>query len=384
MASNLSAEEIVQDVKISHNIIQIHVRHEAVDLADTYANAIKAAYTGTQKIIIDFASESFFCVSAHPNNSNDIYFNRLHQLIDSTGIPYDNFEFYNGNLLNNRMYECWRNQYKITNKISTVGFRLHWAYVVKRFHRAVDSNTTNVKPLYFCCFNGAPRRHRELAVKMLWDRRLFGKGIVTLVSSCAQLKRNLCKAGYNSLANMLPLAVDRYSEFTEIRSHNAKLDNSFYNSFSNTYFDFITETLYGESQATSALDVVLKENPWWKEIFFTEKTFRSFYYKRPFLLFGSAHSLQALRDLGFKTFDCLFDESYDTVESWKDRLQHIVQQLDDLCNTTSLEELHQKIQSTEVQSILEHNYNRFFELADRSNIALLPSSMAFTKYEKSL
>ncbi len=383
MSFTLSAEDIAKDVTITDDTILIRARFEATDLSFTYSNIIKSAYTG-QRVIFDFAAESFFCTLSMPSGSNDIYYNRLHQLIDNTGIPYNNFEFYSGNILNNSMYECWRKQYNVTNKIKKVGFRLHWAYVVKRHHGIVDTHSDQVKPLYFCCFNASPRRHRVLAVKMLWDCKLMDKGVVTFVSGDENLKKSLCADGYTQLAGMLPLSVDGHADFTHIQPHGGNFNAGFYNSFSDTYFDIITETLYGEGHGTSALDAVLAENTWWKEIFLSEKTFRSFYYKRPFMLFSSVHSLQVLKDLGFKTFDCIFDESYDSIEPWEDRLDSIIKQVDRFCKTTSLDQLHQKIQSPEVQSILDHNYKHFLKLADYSNISLLPKSLAFTDFEKSL
>lgn len=380
----LSAQDIAQDVTTTAEKIIIRARFEATDLASSYGDIIKSLYTGTQRIIFDYAAESFFCTSSMPQSSNDIYYNRLHELIDCTGIPYEKFEFYSGNILNNSMYECWRNHYNITNKISNVGFRLQWAYVVKKFHNLIIDQNTGIKPLYFCCFNASPRRHRILAVKLLWDYKMFNKGIITLVSADDGLKKFLYKEGYSQLADILPLSVDGHKDFTHIQPHGGNFKQGFYESFNQTYFDFITETMYGESHGTSALDNVLEENTWWQEIFFSEKTFRSFYYKRPFILFSSAHSLKYLKELGFKTFDCIFDESYDTIEPWEQRLISIVKQINDLCKTNTLEEIHNKIQSNEVQSILEHNYNRFIELADRSSIVNLQGTRTFTEIEKSL
>jgi hypothetical protein len=50
------------------------------------------------------------------------------------------------------------------------------------------------------------------------------------------------------------------------------------------------------------------------EFFPTEKIFKSLMLGHPFILFGGRHSLRKLRDLGFKTFGSVIDESYDDVE----------------------------------------------------------------------
>jgi len=56
-------------------------------------------------------------------------------------------------------------------------------------------------------------------------------------------------------------------------------------------------------------------------VFLTEKTFKPIKNSQLFILFGPHGSLQLLRDLGYKTFDHVLDNSYDTIpnttERWK-------------------------------------------------------------------
>jgi hypothetical protein len=46
--------------------------------------------------------------------------------------------------------------------------------------------------------------------------------------------------------------------------------------------------------------------------FLTEKTFKSIKHGQPFVIVGAAGSLQALRELGYRTFDHVIDNSYDS------------------------------------------------------------------------
>jgi hypothetical protein len=48
--------------------------------------------------------------------------------------------------------------------------------------------------------------------------------------------------------------------------------------------------------------------------FLTEKTWKCIKHGHPFVLFAPANSLQALRDLGYRTFDSVIDNRYDTLE----------------------------------------------------------------------
>ena len=47
-------------------------------------------------------------------------------------------------------------------------------------------------------------------------------------------------------------------------------------------------------------------------------------YGLPFIYVGARHSLQMLKELGFRTFDKFIDESYDDVKDNYDRLESIV------------------------------------------------------------
>ena len=49
--------------------------------------------------------------------------------------------------------------------------------------------------------------------------------------------------------------------------------------------------------------------------FVTEKTFKPIQYQPPFMVYGHSGTLKFLHNLGFETFENLFDESYDSVTS---------------------------------------------------------------------
>jgi len=59
----------------------------------------------------------------------------------------------------------------------------------------------------------------------------------------------------------------------------------------------------------------------------TEKTLRPIACGRPFILMATAGSLQYLRDYGFKTFDGLLDETYDTISNPAERLQAVTNEM---------------------------------------------------------
>jgi hypothetical protein len=67
--------------------------------------------------------------------------------------------------------------------------------------------------------------------------------------------------------------------------------------FENSYCNIVLETLYDAEQSNGA--------------FITEKTFKPIRHAQPFVIFGTAGSLDTLRKLGYRTFDHAIDNSYD-------------------------------------------------------------------------
>ena len=71
--------------------------------------------------------------------------------------------------------------------------------------------------------------------------------------------------------------------------------------FSNSYLNIVLESHMDVDQSGGA--------------FLTEKTFKPIKNAQPFIVFAGAHSLQLLRDMGYKTFDDVIDQRYDAEEN---------------------------------------------------------------------
>ena len=84
--------------------------------------------------------------------------------------------------------------------------------------------------------------------------------------------------------------------------------------------------------------------------FYTEKIVKPILAKRLFIVFSGQHYLRNLRSLGFKTFDSIIDETYDTIEDSTIRFEQTIKQMQYLV-TIPQEEILAKI-----KPIVEHNY----------------------------
>jgi hypothetical protein len=123
------------------------------------------------------------------------------------------------------------------------------------------------------------------------------------------------------------------------------LNDDFFNTKNSMFFDksfyyIITETSHEDNLC-----------------FISEKTYKSFYHKIPFLVIGNPHTIKNLRNEGFKTFNNWIDESYDNEMDYEKRKNLIYNEIKRLNSLTVNQ--HYKI-INEMNDILEFNHNHFF------------------------
>lgn len=92
-------------------------------------------------------------------------------------------------------------------------------------------------------------------------------------------------------------------------------------------------------------------------LFITEKTYKPIYYKQPFIMVGCPYTLKHLKMLGYKTFNSIIDESYDSIEDPVLRMNAICKEIAKI-NSKSLDEL--EVLRKQIEDIVEHNHNHMF------------------------
>lgn len=110
--------------------------------------------------------------------------------------------------------------------------------------------------------------------------------------------------------------------------------------YRNTYFSVVTETNFFMEQEPA--------------LFLTEKIFKPIAHKHPFIVLGRPKTLSFLKDIGYKTFENIIDESYDTEQDDITRLMKILKEIKRLCelSESQLEDF-----LAQARQICEHNYN---------------------------
>lgn len=199
---------------------------------------------------------------------------------------------------------------------------------LKNYQNNYTKFLNNKNKLHFLCFNGMPRFNRILMFDELnKNQKLIGKSIKSLRSN----EKNY----YYDISQWENKSGNPGAKLN-IQAH---LD---------CFVNIVTETLFDTDS-----------------IFLSEKTYKPIYMCEPFIIFGNPHSLKKLKELGYKTFDKWWDESYDEELNVNDRFKKIISILEvisewDMDKCFSFKE--------EMQDILIHNYKNMFDIKDISNL----------------
>jgi len=345
--------------------------------------------------------------------NDDWIFAILHKIAEEVDdLTHKQITFETGNWNINKVYNKWLTKNNISEQINVVGaFELIRIYSPKLwdYHNKdgvlVDLDyrtdfTPKIKPYVYTALNRAPHRHRMELFLKLKEFGILGKGMVSFneVSTDA-LSRELTQEEINMLPITLDVDLEKSSPFEHIYGETMPqafsymeqkeydtVPNEFLNFFENSYFSVVTETKIG---IPSTDDIYCDENncdgvvwpsegkfkcircetqkqmPEWTEIydekFITEKTWRNLLNGHPMVWIGTRHTAKMLQHLGFKTFNSLWDESYDEVRNPLDRFYMATNIINELCQKTDEEwlELQEK-----ALPILKHNQNKMLELED--------------------
>jgi hypothetical protein len=103
----------------------------------------------------------------------------------------------------------------------------------------------------------------------------------------------------------------------------------------------------------SLVNLIAETNFFTNIVHLTEKSYKPIMYKQPFIMFGARGSLKALRDQGFKTFDNVWDESYDDEPSNTQRFFKVLDLIKEICSWSDEKKLEV---SASVKDIVDYNY----------------------------
>ncbi len=214
--------------------------------------------------------------------------------------------------------------------------------------RPEDLDPTVRRPKRFLCFNriiNRPHRLAMLYTALKYD--LLSDSTWSFVSmpypeNIIQDMQNFWEEPNDDIlfaprmAAIMPYEIDTQHLTPEEKQSFATVDNNRKDLYANTYFHIVSETRLGNEPSC----------------FLSEKTWRPMLNLQPFIHVGGWRALAKLKELGFKTFGHVIDESYDEILDPVERFAVIKKEILRL-KAMSMEEMHNLYYS--LTDILLHN-----------------------------
>jgi hypothetical protein len=202
------------------------------------------------------------------------------------------------------------------------------------FHSNKTYNFDYPKPCVFTSTVGTVRPERDYFINILKEKINYDNFILRYSGENFGID-----ADCFDIINFEKGHFDPYTVLVEKYYHSVSqtLPTSMYNQ---SYFNLVVET-----------DIDYVDN-----FFLTEKTIKVLMTGMPFVILSTPCFLKNLQQLGFTTYNQLWDESYDSIIDYKDRIDNIVE----LCN--KLKKFDWESNRHLLQQIQLQNQNNFLNL----------------------
>jgi hypothetical protein len=196
------------------------------------------------------------------------------------------------------------------------------------------------EPSTFLIYNRAWSGTREYRLK--FTELLVNTGLYRdCITSFAALDNNIHYTNHVFKNNKFKTSTSELENIMPINLH-SPASSADYNSvdYQNSQIEIVLETIFDDSR-----------------IHLTEKTLRPIACGQPFIVASAPGSLQYLRDYGFKTFDGLINEVYDTICNPVDRLESIITEMQRISALPTQQKNHLV---KKLQEIADYNQQLFF------------------------
>ena len=227
----------------------------------------------------------------------------------------------------------------------TTVLRSWWMYNLMRMNSTVEHMQPN-KPYWFDVLLGARRPHRDFVMLSLQKH-------LTLLDKCIITYRDGFSGGIvddqtTDIHNYFPGYTLEWPYISKNLDHQWEVKDTIEKSIS----PFVPWNIYKQSWYT----VICETGFTGDGFFLTEKTTKALFARRVFVMFAPCQFLKHLRELGFKTFGSIIDESYDEELVDLTRYQMAFAQM------LSLTYQDPESVLSKVAAVLEHNHNRMWQL----------------------
>lgn len=367
---------------------------QILELANMHGNNIS--------IVINAAWEYYAPIFVYRQSDQEFtttsFFEVLHTAAEKTGIAIENFTYITANFKMWKWYNDWKTEVRPNDGSANIVCDLVFFHLVNPEINAKSVVPTIANRTFdkvYNCFSNNFYHHKMSIFKRLYTANLLDYGFCSFINykKYGMLGETLT----DEQLEMLPLNLDfdetqqqQYGSFdefmrnTQLHDHYLSEDNDmrFTTDLKNpcverqklhidqyvedSFCSFVVESVTGLPERLwhetsdslpdnhNVVSAAVSDSAYKFMQYggISEKIVRPIKVGSPFLLFAAPYTLDLLKQLGYKTFDLWWDESYDTIHCPLKRMDAIIQILQDLSDkpTSELEDMY-----TAMMPVLQHN-----------------------------
>ena len=220
------------------------------------------------------------------------------------------------------------------------------------------------KPLLADILLGSQKQHRDLIFNFVKNNTFYNNVIMSY--------RNIENFSYIFNEDDFQPCEPNWCVYEKDNVLFLHSSNQFFTmDFNRNYYLQMAEIIPTNIYNQSNYSIIAETNPSSTVFsFFSEKTFKPILCKRLFIAVTNRYYLRSLRELGFKTFDGIIDESYDLIEDDQLRWTTAMKQLEWLYEQDTVDIINK------IHVILEYNFHHLMMLIDKQ-INLLESKLDY-------
>ena len=233
-----------------------------------------------------------------------------------------------------------------TEHLDNIGLQFEEEYKIKNWKSIIINKNFNKLYIHL---NGKPRIHRKMVMDLL-------------------VKHNMFDLGYNSWNSNGDFGDIISSEQYESKYWKEEIINlDDYVSQKKNFTDEFSDVILNPNALFNLVGETSMDVP-----YVTEKIYRCFFIKQPFIAYGSKGINKEVVKYGFKLFDNIIDYSFDDIDDPIERFDGMLVELKKLKDLDYTELYNQ------MEDILNYNKNKCFELME--NDEFIPNEL-ITLYE---
>ena len=278
---------------------------------------------------------------------------RAQQFVENTLVKYSIPKDHTGLLVGNNQ---WQQVHSPWYETLTV----HWHERIwnpdwdKNYRKLnmLKYQSAEVRPQKFLANMGLVRDHKYELAQYLWENSYHTQGYVSLTGHPTEIQRLSTELnGGDTMALPWQTDLPDYDSWhlcaqqvtvkdNTQRSHNSELLTQLLSSS----VEFIADSVMQDT------DLTLNFNQT------SDRPFRSFLTGKPFIYAGACQGISYLRELGYKTFHEFWDESYDLMPDWRDRMHEVKRNWEKICRASHRE---LAMLTSQMTDILQHNTENY-------------------------